>query len=346
MAEKRALITGITGQDGAYLARLLLEKGYKVFGAARRASEMNVTKLQQVGAYDDIECVSLELQEITNILRTIDKVRPDEIYNLAAQSFVGVSFEMPVYTSDITALGPLRILESVRQINPKIKFYQASSSEMFGKVQEVPQSEKTPFYPRSPYAVAKLYGHWITVNYRESYDMFTCSGILFNHESPLRGLEFVTRKITHAAARIKKGLQQDLRLGNLDSKRDWGYAAEYVEAMWRMLQAPKAGDYVVATGETHSVREFVEAAFGHLGMEIEWKGSGVDEVGVDKATGKTIIRVDPAFFRPAEVDLLIGDSHKAYNDLGWKPTTKFKDLVALMVEHDLKVVEQGEAPRV
>jgi GDPmannose 4,6-dehydratase len=307
---------------------------------------MNVTKLQQVGAYDDIECVSLELQEITNILRTIEKVCPDEIYNLAAQSFVGASFEMPVYTSDITALGPLRILESIRQINPKIKFYQASSSEMFGKVQEIPQNEKTPFYPRSPYAVAKLYGHWITVNYRESYDMFACSGILFNHESPLRGLEFVTRKITHAAVRIKKGLQKELRLGNLDSKRDWGYAAEYVEAMWRMLQAPKAGDYVVATGETHSVREFVEAAFAHLGIGIEWQGSGVDEVGVDKATGKVIIKVDPAFFRPAEVDLLIGDSHKAYNDLGWKPMTKFKDLVALMVEHDLKVVEHGEAPRV
>jgi len=346
MAEKRALITGITGQDGAYLARLLLEKGYKVFGAARRASEMNVTKLKQTGAYDDIECVSMELEEMTNILRTIEKVRPHEVYNLAAQSFVGASFEMPVYTSDITALGPLRILEAIRQINPSIKFYQASSSEMFGKVQEIPQNEKTPFYPRSPYAVAKLYGHWITVNYRESYDIFACSGILFNHESPLRGLEFVTRKITHAAVRIKKGLQDELRLGNLDSKRDWGYAAEYVEAMWRMLQAPKAGDYVVSTGETHSVREFVNAAFARLDTEIEWTGRGLEEEGADKATGKVIVRVDPAFFRPAEVDLLIGDSHKAYNDLGWKPSTRFEDLVALMVDHDLKVVEHGEAPGV
>jgi len=338
MAKKRALITGITGQDGAYLAKLLLDKGYKVFGAARRASEMNVSKLQQTGAYDDIECVSMELQEMTNILRTVEKVRPDEVYNLAAQSFVGASFEMPVYTSDITALGPLRILEAIRQVNPKIKFYQASSSEMFGKVQTVPQNEKTPFYPRSPYAVAKLYGHWITVNYRESYDMFACSGILFNHESPLRGHEFVTRKITHAAVRIKKGLQKELNLGNLDAKRDWGYAAEYVEAMWRMLQAPAPGDYVVSTGETHSVREFVEAAFGALGVELLWSGSGTEEEGKDKATGKVIVRVDPKFFRPTEVDLLIGDSAKARKVLDWTPATTFTELVALMVEHDQKVL--------
>jgi len=338
MAKKRALITGITGQDGAYLAKLLLDKGYKVFGAARRASEMNVSKLQQTGAYEDIECVSMELQEMTNILRTVEKVRPDEVYNLAAQSFVGASFEMPVYTSDITALGPLRILEAIRQVNPKIKFYQASSSEMFGKVQAVPQNEKTPFYPRSPYAVAKLYGHWITVNYRESYDMFACSGILFNHESPLRGLEFVTRKITHAAVRIQKGLQKELNLGNLDAKRDWGYAAEYVEAMWKMLQAPAPGDYVVSTGETHSVREFVEAAFGALGMELNWSGSGAEEEGKDRATGKVIVRVDPKFFRPTEVDLLIGDSAKARKVLDWTPATTFADLVAIMVEHDRKVL--------
>jgi len=338
MAKKRALITGITGQDGAYLAKLLLDKGYKVFGAARRASEMNVSKLQQTGAYEDIECVSMELQEMTNILRTVEKVRPDEVYNLAAQSFVGASFEMPVYTSDITALGPLRILEAIRQVNPKIKFYQASSSEMFGQVQAVPQNEKTPFYPRSPYAVAKLYGHWITVNYRESYDMFACSGILFNHESPLRGLEFVTRKITHAAVRIKQGLQKELNLGNLDAKRDWGYAAEYVEAMWKMLQAPAPGDYVVSTGETHSVREFVEAAFGALGVELLWSGSGTEEEGKDKATGKVIVRVDPRFFRPTEVDLLIGDSAKARKVLDWTPATTFTELVALMVEHDQKVL--------
>jgi len=342
MAKKRALITGITGQDGAYLAKFLLDKGYKVFGAARRTSEMNVSKLQQAGAYDDIECVSMELQEMTNILRTVEKVRPDEVYNLAAQSFVGASFEMPVYTSDITALGPLRILEAIRQVNPKIKFYQASSSEMFGKVQAVPQNETTSFYPRSPYAVAKLYGHWITVNYRESYDMFACSGILFNHESPLRGLEFVTRKITHAAVRIKKGLQKELNLGNLDAKRDWGYAAEYVEAMWKMLQAPAPGDYVVSTGETHSVREFVEAAFKALGMELNWSGSGTEEEGKDKATGKVIVRVDPRFFRPTEVDLLIGDSAKARKVLDWTPATTFADLVALMVENDQKVLAHEE----
>ncbi len=344
MAKKRALITGITGQDGAYLAKLLLDKGYEVFGAARRASEMNVTRLQQVGAYEGVECVSMELQEMTNILRTVEKVRPHEIYNLAAQSFVGASFEMPIYTSDITALGPLRILEAIRQIDPKIKFYQASSSEMFGKAQAVPQSETTPFYPRSPYAVAKLYGHWITVNYRESYDIFACSGILFNHESPLRGLEFVTRKITHAAVRIKKGLQKELCLGNLDAKRDWGFAAEYVEAMWRMLQAPAPGDYVVSTGETHSVREFVEAAFGALGVELQWSGTGTKEEGRDKATGKVIVRVDPRFFRPTEVVLLIGDNEKAKKELGWTPATTFTSLVALMVEHDEKLLEHGETP--
>jgi len=342
MAKKRALITGITGQDGAYLAKLLLDKGYEVFGSARRASEMNVSKLQHVGAYENIECVSMELQEITNILRTIEKVCPDEVYNLAAQSFVGSSFEMPIYTSDITALGPLRILEAIRQVNPKIKFYQASSSEMFGKVQAVPQNEKTPFYPRSPYAAAKLYGHWITVNYRESYDIFACSGILFNHESPLRGLEFVTRKITHAAVRIKKGLQKELHLGNLDAKRDWGYAAEYVDAMWRMLQAPAPGDYVVSTGETHSVRDFADAAFGALDMELRWRGSGVDEEGIDTATGKVIVKVNPKFFRPTEVDLLIGDSSKARAELDWTPATTFKKLVAIMVEHDIKVIEHEQ----
>ncbi len=338
MAKKRALITGITGQDGAYLAKLLLDKGYEVFGAARRASEMNVSKLQDVGAYEGIEYVSLELQEITNIFRAIEKIRPDEIYNLAAQSFVGASFEMPLFTSDVTALGPLRILEAIRQIDRSIKFYQASSSEMYGKVQAVPQNENTPFYPRSPYAVAKLYGHWITVNYRESYDIFACSGILFNHESPLRGLEFVTRKITHSAVRIKEGLQKELCLGNLDAKRDWGYAAEYVEAMWRMLQAPAPADYVVATGQTHSVRDFVDAAFAHLGMELSWSGSGTEEVGTDKASGKVIVRVDPKFFRPSEVDMLLGDNTKARTELNWSPATTFTELVGLMIEHDKKVL--------
>jgi len=342
MAKKRALITGITGQDGAYLAKLLLDKGYEVFGAARRASEMNVSKLQHTGAYEGITCVSMELHEMTNILRTIEKVRPDEVYNLAAQSFVGASFEIPIYTSDITALGPLRVLEAIRQINPKIKFYQASSSEMFGQVQAVPQNETTPFYPRSPYAVAKLYGHWITINYRESYDIFACSGILFNHESPLRGLEFVTRKITHAAVRIKQGLQKELRLGNLDAKRDWGYAAEYVEAMWKMLQAPAPGDYVVSTGETHSVRDFCNTAFSALGMELNWSGSGAEEEGKDKATGKVIVKVDPEFFRPTEVDLLIGDSAKAHTALDWRPATTFTELVALMVKHDQKVLEHEQ----
>ncbi|GMR04948.1 MAG: GDP-mannose 4,6-dehydratase [Thermodesulfobacteriota bacterium] len=335
---KKALITGITGQDGAYLARLLIDKGYKVFGAARRTSEMNLDKLKFMGVEDKINFVSLELHEVTNILRTIEKIEPDEVYNLGAQSFVGASFEMPMYTSDVTAMGPLRLLEAIRTINAKIKFYQASSSEMFGKVQEVPQSEKTPFYPRSPYAVAKLFGHWMTVNYRESYSMFACSGILFNHESPLRGLEFVTRKITHAAARIKMGLQEDVRLGNLDSKRDWGYSPEYVDAMWRMLQLAEPDDFVIATGENHSVREFVEAAFSHVGFNIEWSGRGIDEKGVDRSSGRTLVRVAPEFFRPAEVDLLVGDSSKAREKLNWTPKMSFRELVAEMVEHDLKVV--------
>jgi GDPmannose 4,6-dehydratase len=337
---KIALITGITGQDGAYLSKFLLEKGYEVYGAFRRTADLNVSKLRSLGIEDRIHLVPLELLEYSNIYRAIEKAQPEEIYNLAAQSFVSLSFEEPVFTSDVTAIGALRVLEAIRALNPKIKFYQASSSEMFGKVQTIPQNEKTPFYPRSPYAVSKLFGHWITVNYRESYGLFACSGILFNHESPLRGLEFVTRKITHSVARIKLGLQQELKLGSLDSKRDWGYAAEYVQAMWLMLQQEKPDDYVIATGETHSVREFVEAAFERIGIKLEWSGKGVEEKGGDAKTGKTLVSIDPQYFRPAEVDLLMGDASKAKKALGWNPKTTFKELVGIMVESDLKLVER------
>jgi GDPmannose 4,6-dehydratase len=338
----KALITGISGQDGAYLAKLLLEKGYEVYGAFRRTSEMHLERLMFLGIDDQIQFAPLELLEFTNIYNTIDRIQPDEIYNLGAQSFVGVSFEMPVFTADVTGIGPLRLLEVARKVNSKIKFYQASSSEMFGKAQTTPQNERTPFYPRSPYAAAKLFAHWAAVNYRESYDMFVCSGILFNHESPLRGLEFVTRKITHAVARIKLGLQRDLVLGNLDSSRDWGYAPEYVEAMHLMLYQQTPDDYVIATGETHSVREFVEAAFDRVEIAIVWSGNGVEEVGKDKSTGKTLIKIDPRFFRPAEVDRLTGDSSKAKKILGWQPRTNFKNLVGVMVEHDLRVAAKNQ----
>jgi GDPmannose 4,6-dehydratase len=337
---KKALITGITGQDGAYLSRFLLEKGYEVYGAFRRTADLHIDKLRFLGVDDKIEFIPLELLEFTNVYRAIEKVQPDEIYNLGAQSFVALAFEEPIYTADVTAIGPLRVLEAIRAINPKIKFYQASSSEMFGKVQAVPQNEKTPFYPRSPYAVSKLFGHWITVNYRESYGIFACSGILFNHESPLRGLEFVTRKITHAAARIKLGPQDELLLGSLDSKRDWGYAPEYVEAMWLMLQHDHPDDYVVATGKTHSVREFLEAAFEEVGISINWVGTGIEEKGIDAKTGKTLVTIDPRYFRPAEVEFLKGDYSKAKQVLGWSPKVSFKELVAIMVDHDLMLVEK------
>jgi GDPmannose 4,6-dehydratase len=336
---KKALITGITGQDGAYLSKLLLEKGYEVYGAFRRTSDLHLNKLKFLNIDDRINYVPLELHEFTNIYKTIEKIQPDEIYNLGAQSFVAVSFEIPVYTADVTALGALRILEAIRDINPKIKFYQASSSEMFGKVQSSPQNEKTYFHPRSPYAASKLFAHWMTINYRESYGMFTCSGILFNHESPLRGLEFVTRKITHSVARIKLCLQDELRLGNLDSKRDWGYAPEYVEAMWLMLQQSEPDDYVIATGETHSVKEFIENAFKTVGIDMEWSGKGVDEKGKNKS-GKTLVTVDPKFFRPAEVDFLMGNYSKAKEKLGWFPKTTFNELVRIMVEHDLVLVQK------
>jgi GDPmannose 4,6-dehydratase len=287
----------------------------------------------------------LELLEFTNIYRTIEKVQPDEIYNLGAQTFVALAFEEPIYTADVTAIGPLRVLESIRVINPRIKFYQASSSEMFGKVEAVPQNEETPFHPRSPYAVSKLFGHWVTVNYREAYGIFACSGILFNHESPLRGLEFVTRKITYSAARIKLGLQDKLSLGNLDSKRDWGYAPEYVTAMWLMLQHDHPDDYVIATGENHSVREFVEEAFETVGISTDWVGTGMEERGIDAKTGNTLVTVDPRYFRPAEVESLRGDYSKARQVLGWSPKTTFRQLVKTMMEHDLMLAEEQRRRR-
>lgn len=320
---KTALITGITGQDGAYLADFLLRKGYNVFGTFRRTSIVNLERLDYLGIKNHVELISMDLTDQGNILRVLQKVQPDEVYNLAAQSFVAVSFEQPVTTGEITGLGVTNLLEAIRLVNKDIRFYQASTSEMFGKVQAVPQNEKTPFYPRSPYAVAKLYGHWMTVNYREAYNIYACSGILFNHESPLRGLEFVTRKITHTAALIKNGLARELRLGNLEAKRDWGFAAEYVEAMWLMLQQEEPDDFVIATGETHSVREFVEEAFGCVGLN--WRDYVV---------------VDPAFYRPAEVELLIGDPSKARQKLGWQPRSTFKDLVRMMVKSDMERVSR------
>jgi GDPmannose 4,6-dehydratase len=323
---KKALITGITGQDGAYLSKLLLNKGYEVFGAFRRTAELNLNNLKFLKVDDKIKYVPIELLEFNNILRAIEKVQPDE---------------QPIFTADVTALGPLRLLEAINEVNPKIKFYQASSSEMFGKVQSVPQNEKTPFHPRSPYSVSKLFGHWITINYRESYNIFGCNGILFNHESPLRGTEFVTRKITLAIARIKLGLQNEVRLGNLDAKRDWGYAAEYVEAMWLMLQQEQPDDYVIATGETHSVREFLEVAFKEAGIDIDWKGKGVKEKGIDRKTGKAVVVIDPEYFRPCEVDILVGDYTKAKEKLGWAPKTTFKELAKIMVKHDLKLIKDS-----
>jgi len=335
---KKALITGITGQDGAYLTKFLVDKGYEVYGAFRRTAGLNLNGLKYLGVDDKVKYLPIELLEFTNIYRAIEKIQPDEIYNLGAQSFVALSFEEPIYTADVTALGSLRVLEAIRAVNPKIKFYQASSSEMFGKAQAMPQNEKTLFYPRSPYAASKLFAHWIMVNYRESYDIFACSGILFNHESPLRGIEFVTRKITYSVAQMKLGLNSELKLGNLDAKRDWGYAPEYVEAMWLMFQQTEPDDYVVATGETHSVRDFAEFAFKYAGFDIVWEGKGIKEKGIDKKTGRTLIEVSAEFFRPAEVDILMGDYAKAKEKLGWQPRTKFQDLVSIMVDADIKRV--------
>lgn len=335
---KKALITGITGQDGSYLAEFLLEQGYKVYGLKRRTSTANLERIKHI--LDYITLVPGDMLDQGSLVEVISRVNPDEVYNLAAQSFVPTSWEQPLLTGEVTALGVTRILEAIRRVNPEIRFYQASSSEMFGNVQEVPQNEKTPFYPRSPYGVAKLYGHWITVNYRESYGMFCCSGILFNHESPRRGLEFVTRKITHGVARIYFGLDNEIRLGNLDAKRDWGYAGDYVQAMWLMLQQDQPDDYVIATGVAHSVREFAELAFKVVGIDIRWEGRGVEEKGVDARTGRVLVRVDPQLFRPAEVPLLVGDATKAREVLRWKPKVSFEELVQMMVESDLREVQK------
>jgi GDPmannose 4,6-dehydratase len=341
---KRALITGITGQDGAYLSELLLQKGYQVHGIKRRSSLFNTGRIDHL--YQDLHEEDPrfilhygDLTDATNLVRIIQQVQPGEIYNLAAQSHVKVSFESPEYTANSDALGTLRILEALRILGMEksTRFYQASTSELFGKVRETPQRETTPFYPRSPYAAAKLYGYWITVNYREAYGMFACNGILFNHESPRRGETFVTRKITRGAARIALGLQKRLYLGNLDAKRDWGHAKDYVEAMWRMLQAEKPEDYVIATGETHSVREFATKAFACAGIELAWKGSGVEEKGRSAATGEILVEVDPRYFRPTEVELLLGDPSKAERELGWKARVTFEELVREMVATDMEI---------
>lgn len=336
---KKALITGITGQDGSYLAELLLEKGYEVHGLIRRSSTFNTDRIDHllVDFHEKNARLFLhygDLSDGSNISRLIEKICPDEIYHLGAQSHVRVSFDMPEYTGDVTGIGTLRILDAIREAGVKTKFYQASSSEMFGKVREVPQNEDTPFYPRSPYGCAKVYAYWITKNYRESYDLFACNGILFNHESPRRGETFVTKKITKALSKIKLGKENKFYLGNLDAKRDWGYAKDYVECMWMMLQQEKPDDYVIATGETHTVREFVEETCKILDIDITWQGQGIDEKGIDKNTGKTIIEIDPVYFRPAEVELLIGDYSKARKVLNWEPKTKFKELVKLMVDFD------------
>ena len=331
---KTALITGVTGQDGSYLAKLLLDKGYNVIGAARRSASVNLWRLDFLGIRDKVKMVPMELLEFSNISKVIQDHKPDEFFNLAAQSFVAASFEVPLYTADADALGVTRILEAIRLYSPETRFYQASTSEMFGKVQEIPQKETTSFYPRSPYGVAKLYGHWITVNYRESYDLHCSSGILFNHESPLRGLEFVTRKITAGLANVKYGHQSHIELGNMDSKRDWGFAGDFVEGMWRMLQQPTGGEYVLATNETHTVRSFVENAGKALGMTIEWSGEGVNEIGSDTKTGKQVVKINPQFYRPAEVDLLIGDPHKAQSVLGWERQMSFEGLVEAMAKAD------------
>lgn len=337
---KTALITGITGQDGAYLVNLLLQKNYKVYGTYRRTSSVNFWRLDELGVdylnNPNLQLVEFDLTDLGGITRLLEKIQPDEIYNLAAQSFVGVSFEQPKTTAEITGIGALNILEAIRQVNPKIKYYQASTSEMFGKVQSIPQNEKTPFYPRSPYGVAKLYAHWITINYRESYNIFGCSGILFNHESPLRGKEFVTRKITDAVARIKLNKQQFLELGNLDAKRDWGFAAEYVEGMWRMLQAEQPDTYVLATNRTETVRSFVEMAFKAVDIGVEWSGSAENEIGKNSQTGEVIVKINQKFYRPAEVDLLIGDYTHAKNKLGWEPKTTLEQLCKTMVDADLR----------
>lgn len=339
---KVALITGITGQDGAYLSKLLLDKGYKVFGAYRRTASLNLWRMEELGIAKEVKLVPIDLLEYSNIQRTLDEVKPDEVYNLAAQSFVALSFEQPIYTGDVDGLGVVRLLDAIRMIKPKMRFYQASTSEMFGKVQAIPQNENTPFYPRSPYGAAKLYAHWITINYREAYDMHNSCGILFNHESPLRGLEFVTRKITAGLAQIKHGRKSPLELGNLDAKRDWGFAGDYVEGMWMMLQQPHGDDYVLATGEAHSVREFVEVAAGAAGFDIAWEGEGEKAQGIDSKAGQVIVKVNPEFYRPSEVEFLLGDATKARSELGWMPKVTFSQLVEMMMEADLRRAASGK----
>jgi GDPmannose 4,6-dehydratase len=338
---KKAIITGITGQDGSYLAELLLEKGYEVHGIIRRASSFNTGRIDHLYSDRHDKNVKLflhygDVTDSSNLNRLLEKTNPDEIYNLAAQSHVKVSFDVPEYTAEVDAIGTLRFLDAIKETGIKTKFYQASTSELYGKVQEVPQTEKTPFYPRSPYAVAKLYGYWIIVNYREAYNLYACNGILFNHESPRRGETFVTRKITIAAAKIKAGKQEKLYLGNLSSQRDWGYAPEYVEGMWRMLQQDKPEDFVLATNEMHTVREFVEVAFAELGIDLEWQGKDANEKGIDKKTGKVLVEVDPEYFRPTEVEELLGDYTKAKNMLGWQPKVTFKELVKIMAKADFE----------
>jgi len=341
MTDKNALITGITGQDGSYLAEILLDKGYEVHGIIRRSSSFNTFRIDHLYNDGSILNKSLflhygDLTDSSNLNRLIEKIQPDEIYNLGAQSHVQVSFEVPEYTAEVDGVGTLRFLDAIRETGIRTKFYQASTSELYGMVQEVPQTEKTPFYPRSPYGVAKLYAYWIVVNYREAYNLFACNGILFNHESERRGKTFVTRKISVATAKIILGVQDSLSIGNLDAKRDWGYAPEYCDGMWRMLQAEKPDDYVLATGEAHTVREFIEASFTVLGEEIEWKGKGIGEEGILKSSGNIVVTINPRYFRPTEVDLLIGDPTKAKIDLGWVPKVTFKELVNIMVTADYK----------
>lgn len=340
---KKAIVTGITGQDGAYLAELLLGKGYTVYGTYRRTSSVNFWRINELGIQDhpNLKLVEYDLTDLGSSISLVRKAEPDEIYNLAAQSFVGVSFDQPVATAHITGLGAVHLLEAIRLVNPKIRFYQASTSEMFGKVQAVPQMEDTPFYPRSPYGVAKLYAHWMTINYRESYGIFGASGILFNHESPLRGREFVTRKITDSVAKIRQGKLACLELGNIDAKRDWGFAKEYVDGMWRMLQADEPDTFVLATNRTETVRDFVQMAFKGAGMTVEFSGTAEGETAVDTASGKTVMRINPAFYRPAEVELLIGSPARAEARLGWKPQTSLEQLCQMMVEADLRRNEQG-----
>jgi GDPmannose 4,6-dehydratase len=349
---KKAFITGVTGQDGAYLAEFLLEKGYMVHGLKRRTSSFNTDRVDHLYQDPHEEDVRFrlhhgDLTDSTNLIRIMQEIQPDEVYNLAAQSHVAVSFETPEYTANSDSLGTLRLLEAIRilGLEKKSRFYQASTSELFGKVQEIPQTENTPFYPRSPYAVAKLYSYWITVNYREAYDMYCCNGILFNHESPIRGETFVTRKITRALARIKLGLQDTLYLGNLDAKRDWGHAKDYVQMQWLMLQQEKPEDYVIATGVQHSVREFVEIAATELGISLSWQGKGLDEIGIEEKSGKTIVKIDPRYFRPTEVETLLGDPAKAKEQLGWEPKISFAEMVQEMVVEDLKMAERDQMIR-